>query len=426
MSPLTLTRGRRVIASATVAVLAAGAMALTPATAQSATPAATLQWKISDQFADHLSTHRLSGGARENADRVISFVNGSTTHDATTGLTEIDYRGTVTGAFVNDGTPFYEVTVSNPTVEVAADGSGRITADVSSEQFMPQGPTSPPGRTEPTRVTVTRFDAAASTLATRNGLTTLTTTPRWAGVVEPGSQTASDLGMAPGRPADGKSFDPEFLRALWPGTRPHFYWTTGSDAKAPAPFTAAIAPTAAPVAPTVSTTYGRGGTVRVTAPLAGRVSVAGLGTRPAAAGQTVGFALPRATTAGTKRYAVVLDPTAANLSPSTTTVTVRIAKATAARARLTVAKKPTRKAKGRATVRVKGVTGGAAPTGTVRLKLTQGSSNRYVNVRLVRGQRAVGLPKLAKGTWTIRAAYYGDRNHTKRGYVKVGAVKVTK
>jgi len=197
--------------------------------------------------------------------------------------------------------------------------------------------------------------------------------------------------------------------------------------KAPAPFTAAVPVAGSLKAGNVSTSYGKGGSVNVTAPVAGTVTVAGLGSKVAAAGATVAFPISRAKTAGTTRHAVTFKPTDASIAaPAATTVTVKVAKVAAGKAKVKVTKKPTRKAKGTATVTVKGVSGGAAPTGKVRLKLTKGKTNRYVNVTLVKGKRTVKLPKLAKGTWTIRAAYYGNANYTKRGYVKVGSVKVTK
>lgn len=185
---------------------------------------------------------------------------------------------------------------------------------------------------------------------------------------------------------------------------------------------------AAPVATNLSTTYARGGTVSVTVPVPGTVTVAGLGSRTTTvANEKVGFSVPKNTTAGIKRLAVSFVPADAGLTaPAATTFTVTIAKRAAYKPKLTLNKKPTRRAKGKATVRVKGVAGGAATTGKVRLKLTKGKKSRFVNVNLSKGKRIVKLPKLAKGRWVVRAAYLGNVNYTKRGYVKVGAFKVTK
>ena len=185
---------------------------------------------------------------------------------------------------------------------------------------------------------------------------------------------------------------------------------------------------AAAKATNVSARYAKGGSVTVTAPVPGTVTVAGLGTRTATtAGAKVTFAFPRTWTAGTRTLRVSFAPSDAGLTaPAATTATVKIAKVAAYKAKIKVTKKPTRKAKGKAVVSVKGVSGGAAPTGKVRLKLTKGKTNRYVNVNLVKGKRTVSLPRLAKGKWTVRAAYYGNANYTKRGYAKVGTIKVTK
>ncbi|MTB88777.1 HtaA domain-containing protein [Aeromicrobium senzhongii] len=183
----------------------------------------------------------------------------------------------------------------------------------------------------------------------------------------------------------------------------------------------------APVASNVSTKYAKGATVTVTTKVPGTVTVAGLGTRTTtAAGQTVRFAVPRTTTAGTKRYTVIFTPADTSIARASTTVTVKIAKVAAYKAKVKVGKKPTSKKKGKAVVRVRAVAGGAATTGKVRVKLTKGKKSKYVTANLVKGKRTVTLPKLAKGKWTIRAAYFGNANYTKRGYVKVGTVKVTK
>ena len=185
---------------------------------------------------------------------------------------------------------------------------------------------------------------------------------------------------------------------------------------------------AAAKATNVSARYAKGGSVTVTAPVPGTITVAGLGTKTATtAGAKVTFAFPRTWTAGTRTLRVSFAPADTGLTaPAATTATVKITKVAAYKAKIKVTKKPTRKAKGKAVVSVKGVSGGAAPTGKVRLKLTKGKTNRYVNVNLVKGKRTVSLPKLAKGTWTVRAAYYGNANYTKRGYAKIGSIKVTK
>lgn len=91
-----------------------------------------------------------------------------------------------------------------------------------------------------------------------------------------------------------------------------------------------------------------------------------------------------------------------------------------------VAKKPTSKKTGKVVVRVPAVAGKPAPTGKVRVKITKGKTSRYVTAKLSRGKRNVTLPRLKKGTWTIRVSYFGDANYSPRGYAKVAKVKVTK
>ena len=429
MTPSTLTRGRRLLAGTTVAALTAGALALAPTTAHAADVATpTLQWKISETFGAHLGTHTLSGGATESADKVVSFVDGATSYDASTGVTEVDYDGSVTGAFAMAGTRYYEVTVANPTVEVAASGAGRITADVSSAS-RPSA-RARPRRPTPARVTVTTFDAASAAWSSSARRATLKATPAWAGVLAPGSSTAVDLGITnTAQPVEGRSFSPEFLGALVPSVRAHFYWSTGSDAKAPAAFSATFDQVAPRVvsATGVSARYGKGGTVSVTAPVAGTVSVAGLGSKVVSAGGTAAFAVSRKQTAGTRSYRVTFAPADTSLTaPAATTVTVKIAKTAAAKGKVKVTRKPTSKKKGLAVVSVKGASGAAAPTGKVKIKLTKGKKSKYVTANLSSGKRTVKLPKLAKGKWVVRVAYYGNANYTKRGYVKAGSFKVAK
>ncbi|MBA4606975.1 HtaA domain-containing protein [Aeromicrobium sp. Marseille-Q0843] len=184
---------------------------------------------------------------------------------------------------------------------------------------------------------------------------------------------------------------------------------------------------AVPVTKSLSTAYGRGGTVGVTAPVAGTVTVAGLGSKVVAAGGTAAFAVPRTQTAGTKSYRVTFAPTDASLTaPAATTVTVKIARTAASKGKVKVTRKPTSKKKGLAVVSVKGASGAAAPTGKVKIKLTKGKKSKYVTANLSSGKRLVKLPKLAKGKWVVRVAYYGNANYTPRGYVKAGSFKVAK
>ncbi|GAA2087506.1 hypothetical protein IDH50_16280 [Aeromicrobium tamlense] len=562
MSPQTLVRGRRLLAGTTAAALSAGVLALTPTTAQAADDvvAPTLQWKISDQFAAHFTPNpafspfttleAADGATIDPTTKVTTFGGGVGTFDSGNGATSVAYEGSITGSFITGttapGTLQYSLTIADPTVTVNAAGEGKITADVA---WNVPTATTTTGSTDD--VTVVEFDATASDWSTDGSVASLTETPDFLGVLQPGSAEALDLGLPAGRPTDGGSFHPDFLRALDSGLRAHFFLSgsaSGDPRKPASPFTATaprprvtvdsragatvkvsgtgftcltntgdagiyvgVAPsgelpdvssptgtanfvgvaakfcfpptpsisgpagtwdatlnldldqvtpgtsysvytwrahthsttsqdTETPlgvlkekaVAPAVtvkslSTKYGKGGTVGVTSPTAGSVTVAGLGTKTVAARGTASFAISKRHAVGTKSYRVTFAPSdTAVTAPAATAVTVKVAKTAASKGRVKVTRKPTSKKKGLAVVSVKGASGAAAPTGKVKIKLTQGKRSKYVTANLSAGKRTVKLPKLAKGTWVVRVAYYGNANYTKRGYVKAGSLKVAK
>lgn len=564
MSPQTLVRGRRLLAGTTAAALSAGVLALTPTTAQAADDvvAPTLQWKISDQFAAHFTPNpafspftkleAADGATIDPTTKVTTFGGGVGTHDSGNGATSVAYEGSITGSFITGttapGTLQYSLTIADPTVTVNAAGEGRITADVA---WNVPTATTTTGSTDD--VTVVEFDAAASDWSTDGSVASLTETPDFLGVLPPGSAEAVELGLPAGRPTDGGSFHPDFLRALDSGLRPHFFLSgsaTGDPRKPASPFTAtadiarakttatvsesvpgslkvdvngtgfsktnpgiyvslgeegSFSPTDASafvktnwlpaaainadgsfsttlalnaddiakldstksysvftqkahgqsvtdttqttetpvtidfaslkekaVAPAVtvkglSTKYGKGGTVSVTSPTAGSVTVAGLGTKTVAARGTASFAVSKRHAVGTKSYRVTFAPSDATVAaPAATAVTVKVAKTAASKGRVKVTRKPTSKKKGLAVVSVKGASGAAAPTGKVKIKLTKGKRSKYVTANLSAGKRTVKLPQLAKGKWVVRVAYYGNANYTKRGYVKAGSFKVAK
>lgn len=370
MSPLTLNRGRRLLSGATVAALAAGVLALAPTSAQAAdgaTPTVTVS-KVA--FApDETATITVQG----------------TGFDPSAALgTRPPFPGQPGGAYVILG---YFADDWRPSA-----GAPSSTRKVISQKWaLPAG----------------QYEALEA-----GGAFEL----RADGSFE--TSIAVEKAQLDTVRAANPTLDGNFGIYTYPGS--------GATNAGYETFTPVSFVPAAPVATNVTTKYAKGGTVTVTAPLAASVRLAGVGTKTATAGQKVTFALPRTLTAGTRRLAVTFTPADTGLSPSTSTVTVKIAKVAAYKAKFKVNKKPTRKAKGKATVSVRGVAGGAATTGKVRLKLSKGKTNRYVNVNLVKGKRTVALPKLAKGTWTVRAAYYGNTNYAKRGYVKVGSFKVTK
>jgi hypothetical protein len=250
-------RGVRTSAAVTIAALVTAPLALAAAPAQAApaAPAAaaesavplSLQWEISERFDSHLSTHVLGDGATEDASTgVITFPGGVGTYDPFTDEASVAYDGSVAGSFAFGGTTYYTVTLADPVVTVAADGTGEISAVVSAWNAS-TGPSSPEASTDPTRVVVTTFDAGDG-WTDGDGVGTLTATPDWAGVLPAGSAEATALGIPSGQPVDGQSFSPDFLGALTPGVRAHFYASgAGSDSqKDPSSFVAQAAPVAPP------------------------------------------------------------------------------------------------------------------------------------------------------------------------------------
>ncbi|WKN47681.1 HtaA domain-containing protein [Nocardioides sp. Arc9.136] len=240
-------RPTRWVASAAATTLAASGLALVAAAAPApaAPPAPVLTWEISQQFDDHLSSHVLGGGATETTEGVVTFPDGVGTYDPATGAGSVSYAGSVAGSFAFGGSPFYTVTIANPTVTVDADGEGTVTAKVSASNVG--SGQAPAASTDPERVTVTTFDAPAWTVA--DGLGSVTATPDWDGVLPEGPESVA-LGIKAGQPVAGRSWHPAFLGQLTPGVRAHFHASgASSDAKkAPAPFTAQATPAAAPVA----------------------------------------------------------------------------------------------------------------------------------------------------------------------------------
>ena len=131
----TPTATRRLVAGTAALALAGGAFAVVAASspAQAAVPA-VFNWEISQQFDDHLSTHTLTDGATEDADGVVSFAGGVGSYNAANGAATVSYQGSVKGAFIpGPGAPqVYAITIEDPTVVVEDDGSGWISAVVSS------------------------------------------------------------------------------------------------------------------------------------------------------------------------------------------------------------------------------------------------------------------------------------------------------
>lgn len=254
-------RTRRALAGLLTATLPTALLLATSPAARADTQAVdgqTLTWKVSQQFVDHFAkasynqnTFVASDGAALAQDRSTVFGDGSGWVNAA-GDASVQYTGKVTGSFVV-GAPQYSVSIADPAVTVK-DGKGQITADVS--WTVPSDTTSPSGSTDD--VVVTTFDAGSSNWTDD----ALTATPDWADVLPADSTAATGLGIKAGQPVDGGSFAPQFLTALNPGLRPHFYASgAGSDAKKPpAAFTATVAP---PATATATVTHASPASVKI-------------------------------------------------------------------------------------------------------------------------------------------------------------------
>lgn len=256
-----MSTSRRALATGVAGVLVAGGAALVAAPAQAAdAPVAPhLDWRISTQFVEHLflaptfgapvpdqgvvsdGAQFVEGPAAGGADDTFLFPQVSVTRDGA-GVTR-SYAGTVAGSFVVSGTTYYAVTVANPVVELEADGTGTISATMSAK-VPGQGGAADEVKA-PKLVTVADITGSATTGA----ITTVT--PAWDGVIAPGSQTATDLGIGAGKPLEGRSFHPEFIGNLPTTVAAHFYdsGTGSSNAKKPvAPATVVVGPQLTPVA----------------------------------------------------------------------------------------------------------------------------------------------------------------------------------
>lgn len=116
---------------------------------------------------------------------------------------------------------------------------------------------------------------------------------------------------------------------------------------------------------------------------------------------------------------------ATHLASTSGAAKLKISKGKVARD-FTVSKTPTKKKKGKGTVRVAAPVGAKAATGTAYVKFAKGKSSKTVKVKLSSGKRSVTIPKLKKGTWKVSVKYAGDSRYTSAGYQEVTSVTVTK
>lgn len=453
------------LATSVAAVGLTAVSAVTPA--QAATPSGVLTWEVSQYFDEHLSTHVLTGGASEDDEGVITFPGGEGVYNATTGATSVAYDGSVAGSFAFAGTTYYTVTIAEPVVSIDADGNGEITAVVSADNAAAMG--NPAESTFPTRVVVTTFDAVSATWTHGASLDTLSATPDWAGVLPADSTQAASLGIAAGKPVDGQSFNPAHLAQLTKGVRALFH-ASGSAAdakKAPARFTAQVAPLSVDV-----TTTGASAKDGLTLAVTGAnfrgvtnpgddgiyVGLAQSGAMPdvssmdnmelfAAVAYVPASAMAEGTFAtelnapttqldATKDYSVYTwqahthsnttqdTQTPVAIDWSALTSPAKVKSAIAAK----LLKKPSTTAPGKLSIKVNGA-GGVKPTGRVTVTLIKGGKGgkgakvaKKVTSKLRAGAATVKLPRLAAGRWKVKTTYAGSARYLSS--VKTLSVKV--
>lgn len=186
--------------------------------------------------------------------------------------------------------------------------------------------------------------------------------------------------------------------------------------------------TTTPPAKTATTTsvsapkvaYGRAGKVTVSvssgsaSATGGSVTLTGggagsLGPVSLAGGKVV-FTLPR--TAAVRTYALTATYSGTStLAASSKNFSFTVTPGTVAGMSLSVTKKPTSKKTGTGKVVVTAPAGLATPTGTVTLVLKKGATTKSVTVTLRSGARTAVLPKLAKGTWSVKVKYSGSSTY---------------
>ncbi|WP_019143486.1 Ig-like domain repeat protein [Aeromicrobium massiliense] len=243
---------RRTVSGLLATALAAATLAVTPGTAQAAEGDPTLSWNVSTQFVDHFTKASFnnntlvasSGATYDAATKSATFAQESGWVNPVTKTASVQYDGSLKGSFISTANVLqYSIEIADPKIVLAADGTGRVVADVAWEV-----PTGTPTTGSSQDVVVTTFDGAGTTWGSQDGDATLGATPAFEGVLPAGSQAATDLGLTTNSsgtpvPIDGAAFAPTFLGALPSSLRAHFYKSgaTSDTKKAPSAFAAAAA-----------------------------------------------------------------------------------------------------------------------------------------------------------------------------------------
>ncbi len=246
------TARRRTVSGLLATALAAATLAVTPGTAQAAEGDPALSWNVSTQFVDHFTKASFnnntlvasSGATYDPATKAATFAQESGWVNPVTKTASVQYDGSLKGSFISTANVLqYSIEIADPKIVLAADGTGRVVADVAWEV-----PTGTPTTGSSQDVVVTTFDGAGATWGSQGDDVTLGATPAFEGVLPAGSQAATDLGLTTNSsgtpvPIDGAAFAPTFLGALPSSLRAHFYksGSTSDAKKAPSAFTAAAA-----------------------------------------------------------------------------------------------------------------------------------------------------------------------------------------
>lgn len=120
---------------------------------------------------------------------------------------------------------------------------------------------------------------------------------------------------------------------------------------------------------------------------------------------------------GAKRTLTVSYAGDASYEAASLRTTVKVAKASAT-AKVSLAKKKvSTSAKAKVTVKVSAT--GTTPSGKVKVTATRGKKTVTRTVTLKKGKATATLPRLAKGTWTVKAAYQGSSKVAAKTSAKV-------
>lgn len=208
-----------------------------------------------------------------------------------------------------------------------------------------------------------------------------------------------------GLPVGTKSYDLRYAGA--PG-----YWkSSGTVSITVAKRTTAITVAgAATVAYRTASTY----TATVSNGATGSVVLTGAGaaiTKPIVGGKAT-FSLPTTLTAGKKALKFAYAGSESNSAAPSVTKSVTVSKG-AATIGLTVVRKATAVKAGRVTVTVRSTKGGPVPTGKVTVSFTKGSVTKTLTAKvLANGKVTFDLPRVPKGTWTLKLGYQGSTQHS--------------